>query len=424
MRSPRDPLRIAYAEGPNGLRVAVQPPPPGAGSFSATYVGPGGWAFDPAGSRGLARMTARLLSSGAGRRDRVELARYLDRAGGTLSAHCDPESAEATVWGPVESAGPLLGVLADAVLRPRFAAADLDRVRRQVFEQQLREEAQPGPRADRELHRALFPEGHPYRESGLGDRRSVSGIGREDLRRFHARQYTGGDGLLALTIARPLDSIVRTVRHLFADLPSEVPPAPRLPPVGKPPRASIEIDLPGRSQVEVRVGGPSIRRSDPSYPAAYLADEVLGGATLLSRLFHHVRSKAGLAYHATSQLEAMRWGGYWVAEAGTGAERWRRVAPMLRREVERISSEPVPAAELELVRESRLGEVALALESTADAHELALDVAYHRLPEDHWVTWPSVLRGLRPEEVQRAAAVAFDRSAAVTVIVGPLRPVG
>ncbi|MCI4342619.1 MAG: insulinase family protein [Thermoplasmata archaeon] len=420
MSSASDPLRIEYADGPHGLRIARQSPPPGAASFSATYIGPGGWAYDRPGAEGTARMTAHLLPSGAGSRDRIELARYLDRAGGTLNAQCDPESAEVTVWGPVDSTDVLMGVLADAVLRPRFDATDLERVRRQLIERQLRELSQPGARADRELHRAIFPSGHPYRSTGAGDRKTVSRVRPSDLTKFHRQHFTGEGGILVVTTPRNLSSVVRLVGRRFSDLPARAPPPLSVP---KPRHGSprdVSIDLPGRSQVEVRLGGSSIARDDPSYAAAYLADEVLGGATLLSRLFTRVRSKGGLAYHASSHLEAMKFGGYWVAQAGTGGDRWRKVVPMLRQEVARITRETIPSAELDLIRESRIGEVALALESTSDAHELALEVAYYGLPGDYWVTWPSVLRGLSPAEVRQAAEVALDGRRAASVVVGPL----
>jgi len=289
-----------------------------------------------------------------------------------------------------------------------------------MFERQLRELAQPGSLADRELHQAVFPLHHPYRTTGMGDHRSVGRFRPADLTRFHRKHFTGGGGLLVVTTSTSTRTLVRQVRRLFGDLPNESPPTLTIPALTGRASKDVTIDLPGHQQVEVRIGGPSISRSDPNFPAAYLADEVLGGATLLSRLFTRVRSKGGLAYHASSQLEAMRWGGYWVAEAGTGSDRWRRVVPMLRQEVARITNEPIPSAELDLVRESRLGEVSLALESTSDAHELALDVAYHGLAEDHWVTWPSVLRSLSPAEVREAAEVAMDRRQSATVVVGPL----
>jgi zinc protease len=420
MSSGTDPLRVEYADGPRELRLARQAPPPGAASFSATYIGPAGWAYDPPGREGVARVATQLLTSGAGGRDRITLARHLDRAGGTLMAHCDPESAEVTVWGPIGSTGALLQVLADAVQRPRFAAPDIERVRRQMRERQLREMAQPSSRADRELHRAIFPSGHPYRTTGMGDARSIGRLGARDIGKFHAEHFTGGGGVVVVTTPTKTPELSRTVRRLFATIPEKEPAPLSVPSVAPRRRAEVKVDLPGLSQVEVRFGGPSLARHDPAYPAAYLADEVLGGASLLSRLFTRVRSKGGLAYHASSRLEAMRFGGYWTADAGTGADRWRKVVEMLREEVARLQEEPIPASELDLVRESRLGEVALALESTSDAHELALDVAYHGLAADHWVTWPSVLRALRPADVQRAAASAIDSRYATTVVAGPL----
>ncbi len=180
------------------------------------------------------------------------------------------------------------------------------------------------------------------------------------------------------------------------------------------------MELEGRSQVEIRIGGDSIPRSDPAYPAAFLADEVLGGRAQLSRLFQRVREHGGLVYHASSELEAMRFGGYWTVGAGTGAERWEKVVPLLTRELERIRTREVPASDLREVRESAIGEVPLALETTADAHELAVEVAYHRLPADYLSRWPSLLRSVRPKEVREAAERAMDSRHAVTVLAGPL----
>jgi len=47
-------------------------------------------------------------------------------------------------------------------------------------------------------------------------------------------------------------------------------------------------------------------------------------------------------------------------------------------------------------------------------------VAYNRLPPDHWIRWPAVLRAVRPREVQEAASLAFGSRGAATVLVGPL----
>jgi len=416
-----DPLRVEYGSELDGLKIVRQSPPDAAASFSATYVGPGGWGFDRSGAEGTARLVNLLVTSAAGRYDRVELARLLDRAGATLSRQCAPESAEVTIWGPAAEWERLLGVLADVVLRPRFDPPDLARVRRQVFERQLREMTQPANRAERELLHSVFPAGHPYRATGLGSRRSVSRLGRADLLRFHRDHYTSGDAILVVTAPARRPAIERAARRLFRGFARSSAPTLGLPPVPQRPPRQRTVHLSGRSQVEVRIGGASIARSAAEYPAAVLANEILGGRPLLSRLFQRVRAKGGLAYHASSDIEAMRFGGYWVAQAGTGADRWGKVVPMLAEEVRRIRSTPVSAAELEMIRESTIGEIPLALESTAEAHELAVDVAYHRLPGDYWIRWPQELRAVRPADVRAAAEVALDIGHSVTVLAGPVR---
>jgi zinc protease len=419
MREATDPLRVELGAELDGLRVVRQSPPSGAASFSATYLGPAGWGFDPPGREGLARLVARLSVSAAGRYDRIALARRLDRAGATLTPQIDPESAELTVWGPATKWEPLLGLLADVVLRPRFDPADVARVRRQLLERQLREMTQPGARADRELLSAAFPERHPYRSTGVGDRSSVERVTRSDLVRFHRRHYTSGEAMLVVTAPARLATIEAAARKRFGRFDETRGPLLSVrPPPARPVRR--EIPLGGRSQVEVRVGGPSIARDDPEYPAAYLANEVLGGRPLLNRLFQRVRERSGLAYHASSGLEAMRHGGYWVAQAGTGGDRWRRVVPMLTDEVRRLDRDGVRPAELRMTRESAIGEIPLALESTAEAHELAVEVAYHHLPVDYWARWPHILRSVRPADVRHAAERAIDGRTAVTVIAGPM----
>ncbi len=421
-RSPTAPLRIEYLDAPDGLTVVRQTPPASAASASVTYVGPAGWGFDEPGSEGTARLVNQLVTSAAGPYDRVALAQRLDRMGATLARQCAPESAEVTAWGPAEEWEALLELLALVVQRPRFDPDDVTRARRQLVERQLREATQPAHRAERELLNRIFPAGSPYHGTGLGDARSRDRLTRERLVRFHARHYVRDGGLLVLTVPAPVSRVRRAVARRFGSLPSSTAPPLPNPASRSAHVAPRTIDLPGRAQVELRIGGPSIRRGDPSFPAAYLANELLGGRPLLSRLFQRVRERGGLAYHASSELEAMRYGGYWIVQAGTGADRWKKVVPMLTDELRRLREGPPSAASLELVRESVIGEVPLSLESTAEAHELAVDAAYHRLEEDHWLRWPQTLRSVRPGAVRDAARAAFGERGAVTVVAGPLGP--
>ncbi len=398
----------------------LQAAPAGAPSFSATLIAPAGWGYDPPGAEGLAVLASRLSVQSTDRHPRKELARLLDRYSATLTSHTDPESAEVTVWGPQDAWEPLLELLADAILRPAFAEAEVARVRQQLRERQLREAAQPDLRSRRELLGDLFPRGHPYRSTGLGRASSLRRLTRDAVRRFHRDHFLSRSSAIVVTSSVPPSAVRRRVDRILSDGSLRAPPAdPPLPerPASSPDRRDIVIA--GQSQVEVRVGGPSVPRSDARYLPLLLANEVLGGRPLLSRLFQGIRERMGLAYHASSELEAMRWGGYWQARAGTHPSSRDRVANALRAEVRRLSDESIPSSELGRIRESLLASMPLALETTADVHELAAEVAYYRLPTDYYLTWPERLRAVRPREIRDAAAAAWSPARMRTVTVGP-----
>lgn len=417
-----DPLRVEEGLLDNGLAVFRQAAPAAARSVSATFVGASGWAYD--GDRdGLAVMASSVGAAAAGRRDRVELARTLDRLGAVLSHGCDPESSEVTIWGPAEVWTDLLDVLADVVLHPRFATEDVDRVRRQMIERQLRESAQPEIRAERRLLAAMFPKGHAYARTGSGTAASLHRIRRDDLRRFQRDRLGASGSLLVVTTPDPLGAVTREAAARFGALPRGHAPATLVPARRRSAPTSPErIAMPGRSQVELRIGAASVPRSDEAFPGAFLANEVLGGRPLLARLFQNVRERAGLAYHVSSEIEAMRWGGYWTAEAGTGPERVAEAERLIAAELGRIHDDLVPGAELERIRESAIGEMPLALETTQGAHELAVDVAYHRLGERFLATWPTTLRALAPRDVRAAAQRAGLGADGVTILAGPFGP--
>ena len=420
MNATRDPLQVVLPDPLDGLRVALQPAPGRAGSVAITYLASAGTGRDPPGREGTALLALTSAVAAAGPWGRSELARRLDRLGATTTSHVAPESSEITIWGPADAWRTLLEILATVVLEPRFDPEDIVKVRRQIEERQLRQLTHPDRRAERELLRAMFPRGHPYRETGAGTPASLARLERADIQRFHRGHYIGDGSLVVLTSGVAPGTALSAIRRAFRHLDRGA----RLSPVALPPPRSggpeVRVPIHGLTDVEVRVGGPSVPRSDPSYPALALAQEILGGRPTLNRLFRRVRERLGLAYRASSELECMAWGGYWTIEAGSAPKNWRRTRDALVAEVRRLDERLPSRREVDLIRESAIGEIPLSLETTLGAHELAIDLAYHRLPGDFWRTWPSVLRQVRPNDIREAAQRGLALARSHTVIVGSI----
>ncbi len=416
-----DPREVRYVANDSGVLLGLQRMPPSSPTFSATYLAPAGYGYDPPRLHGLARAASRLLTAGAGRRDRRQFARVLDAAGATISSRIDAEVVATTLWGPVWAAESLAELFADALFRPRFDPKEVERVRSELHVERMREATQPSARAERELAEAIFPPGHPYRRTGGGSARCLDAIGREEIVHFHSEHFPVAGAALVVTLPAGRRLPRAIVRRFLRSRRLAGPRPPRWPRRSMPPSKKT-VRLEGGSQVEIRLGGPALPRADKQYPALFLANEVLGGRPAIARLFQRVRERRGLAYDASSELWAGRWGGSWTVAAGTSPDRWPTTLSLLTEELERLTQQGIPERELTATRESVIGEIPTALETTADAHALAEEVVRFHLPETFWIDWPKCLRSLGSEAVRVAAAQVYGGSAFAQVVVGPLGP--
>jgi zinc protease len=420
---PRSPAEaITRHELSNGLTVYHQRAPSTSVTFAITWTSDAGSARDPPGREGIAAASSRLLQAGTRRRSKRDFARELDRLASAFSARTSWERLEVEVSGPQDAEERGLSLLQEALLEPRFDPEELARVRREMQEALLREESQPDEKADRVFLEKLLPKGHPYRRNPLGTSRSLASMDAERARAFHRSHLFARGSKLIVTSHDPPGTCLSRVRRMLGDLPPGRPAAPLLAPPSsvRGGREPLYLAVPGTTQVEVVIGGTAPARAHPDHAALTLADQVLGGRPILSRLFQVVREQHGFAYGAGSELESLAWGGLWTADAGTDAGHVRQVHQLLVQEVRRLAERGPSPSELRLIRESFLGSLPLLLETSTQAHGLAAEIAYFDLPLDHFVRWPAVLREVKPRQISDAARKhLWDGGPPLAVAVGP-----
>ncbi len=404
-RAASDPRTLTRRALENGLSVVLQPAPPGSVTMAATWITEGGTSRDPPAREGTSMALAQLLLAGTRNLDKRSFARALDECAGSLGCEPSWEALEVHASGPAASEARLLRLLAEVVAFPRLEGGELSRVLRQQEESLLRQRSQPEERAERTLLESVFPRGHPYRRNPLGRAPLSRAIHRDTVERFHRQYLPTRGGRLVVTSPRPLRSLWTLLEGIFGglELGPGSPPPPSVPALQAPVRGPYYVPVPGTVQVEVLVGRAVPPRNHPGYPALTLANEVLGGRPTISRLFQVVRERKGLTYGAGSELECLRWGGLFTAQAGTDPKHRRAVEDLLCRELRRLGEGSLRPTELDRIRESLLGSLPLLWESARQAHGMALTVAYFDLPEDHYWRWPEILRAVSPEEVTRTA---------------------
>ena len=183
-----DSARLHRAELANGLRVRIledhRLP-----SFALGVIVPRGVGIESREQAGLAELTAEVMERGAGERDALQLAEVVDSLGASLSVSAGWDSSSAQVSGLSRDLDPLFDVLADVVLRPRFDAEEVAKVRSERMGRLRHAADDPGTLASWNLARVLYPK-HRYGLPSMGTLASVGKLQAAAARAFHHSIFT------------------------------------------------------------------------------------------------------------------------------------------------------------------------------------------------------------------------------------------
>ncbi len=384
--------------------------------LSMSLALPAGSRFDPATKAGTAEMVAALLTKGAGARDADAVSAAIEGVGGTLVAAAASDFLSVSAGVLSENAALGFSLLADAVLRPTFAASEIDLYRTQTLSNLQLEQSQPPAIAGRVFAEHLYG-AHPY--GRRADAASVKNITRDDLVAFQKGRLRPGGALLVLagdiTLARA-QQMAEAAFKGWTGAAAAQPVADAVPA----PRKATEIVLvhrPGSVQSNIVVGNLTWLPGDPRNYAATLANRILGGGSD-SRLFMILREQKGWTYGASSSLTRYKGMGNFSATAEVRTEVTDSSLTELLGQMRRIRSEPIPAKEFDDAKSALVGIFPLQVE-TAD--QVAAQVSRAQLlglAPNYVQTYRSRLAAVTPAAAMEAAKAAIQPDAALAVVVG------
>lgn len=400
---------------PNGLTV-VYVTKPQLPLVHATLVARGGAADDPTRLPGLAQFTAEMLDEGAGARDALELATALDGLGATLRTGAGWDAAQVDLQVLRDRLPEALALMADVVVRPTFAAAEISRTREERLTELARARDEPRAIATNAYTATVYGAAHPY--GRIATTESVRRVDRDALQQFHSRFYRPGSATLVLVGDVDPAVIHPAVEHVFGSWTAGAAAVPVLPPAPAPAATRIVlVDKPGAAQSEVRIGNVALARSNPDYFPLVVLNTLLGGS-FTSRLNMNLRETHAYTYGARSSFDMRRGTGPFTASSAVVTAKTDSAVVEFFRELNRIRDEAVPQPELERAKSY----VALGLPRSFEtvggvANELAELESYGQ-PLDFYDDYVQRVMAVTAADVQRVARRYVHPDRAVVVVVG------
>jgi len=297
----------------NGL-VLVAEPMRSLESAAFTFLVPGGCAFDPPQSAGLAEFTCELALRGSGSRDSRQFIQDLENLG---VEHGESVSVSHASFSGATLAGnliPALDIYADLLRRPRFPADQLEPARMAVLQELAAIEDEPGQKVMLELRRHQYPD--PWGRSSHGEEAALEQIGLDQIQDYHQQHYHPNGAILGVAGNFDWERLKDRVGSLFDDwAPQGTIELSDGELLDK--RAHIQHDA---NQTQIGIAFDSLPYRHPDYFQAWGAVGVLSGG-MSSRLFTEVREKRGLCYSVYATMHTLRDRGSVLCYAGTSAER-------------------------------------------------------------------------------------------------------
>lgn len=403
---------------PNGITLLTRSNFNSPSVVISGYVNAGS-SLDSREKLGLAHFTAAALMRGTKKQNFQQIFDRLESAGASLGFGASVNNTGFSGRALVEDLPLLLELLADCLQNPAFPNQYFKRLQAQLLTGLAIRAQDPSEMAGLTFDELLFGS-HPYGRPEDGYTETIQRISRNDLVRFH-QQYYGPENMVIVIVGAIEADVAFDVaekwlgnwktsatvaRPIFETLvaPSEM--------------KRRHLELPEKSQMDLLVGtlGPS--RLSPDYLPASLGNNVLGQFGMMGRIGKEVREKAGLAYDASTSLNAWLEGGSWEVSAGINPVNLEKATDLILRELKRFVSEPISSSELADSQAHYIGRLPLSLESNAGVANALLNLERFNLGLDYYQRYAERVQAVTPEAVLETAQKYIRPDALVIVSAG------
>lgn len=374
----------------------------------------GGTSLDRVGKRGEINLMMATLEEGAADLDAQGFAKARDSLAARFDfeAHIDSVSISARFL--TENRDEAVALLRTAIMEPRFDQAAVDRVGGQVLSNIDSNATSPNEIASSTFNALAFGE-HPYGSSSSGTVETVAGLTSEDMSTaltrvmVKDRLYVSAVGdITGPELARMLDD-------LLGDLPQS---GPEYPPYIAPALAGGVTVVPFETpQSVVMFGHSGIKRDDPDFIPAYIANEIIGG-TRESRLMQEVREKRGLTYGIGSYLVPYSQSEVVLGQFSSSNAVTAQAIDVVKDEWRKLIDEGISAEELEEAKTYLTGSYALRFDGNAPIASILVGMQMSGLERDYISKRNDLVNAVTLDDLNRVVRELYKPDELTFVVVG------
>jgi zinc protease len=401
----------------NGLGVIVAPvrklP-----IVSAVLVADAGAASEPAGTEGVAQLTARMLLEGTRKRSGDVLSEQFERWGAAVGAFADWDAATLSMTVLAPRLDEAMSLFAEVLLEPAFPERELARIKAERLADLLQLRTEPRGLADEMFTRFVYDKSSRYASPEHGDVASVKSIDRAAVERFYQARFRPAGATLILAGDIGVSEGVALARRLLGGWSGSAAPASAV--IDTPARTTRAVHVVRKEdapQSEIRVGQVGLPRSHPDYFPALILNGLLGGL-FSSRINLNLREVHAYTYGAHSSFDWRRGAGPFVVSTAVKSDVTADAAREILLEISRIRADAVSEDELTLATSYLDGVFPIRYETTDSIARALANMTIYGLPNDYFDNYRANIRRVTAMDVLHAADKYLHPDQLQLVVVG------
>jgi zinc protease len=255
-----------------------------------------------------ARFTGRMLNRGTTKHTRQQIKDEFDKLKAQTAISGGATSATVFIETIRENLAPAMKIAAEVLREPSFPETEFEQLKQEALAQLEAQRSDPQAVAALEFRRHIYPfDKSDVRYTATPDEEAaaIKALTLDDVKKFYKDFYGASNAELAVVGDFDAKEVEKLANDLFGSWKSPKPYARLTDPFREIAPKNQEVQTPDKANAFfIAAQRLNVREDDPDYPALVLANEILGGGFLNSRIATRLRQKDGLSYGAGSQLEA------------------------------------------------------------------------------------------------------------------------
>jgi zinc protease len=278
------------------------------GSVNATLTLRVGTLATLEGKATVADLTAAMLRRGTKTRTLQQINDELDKLKSSVGIGGGGQTVTVNITSTRENLVAALEVVGDVLRNPVFPDAEFGKLRDEVLAAIEQQRSDPQAIASLEANRVTSPyPANDFRRTLSFDEQvaATKAVTTADLRQFHANHYGAGRATAAVVGDFDETTVRAALGAILAGWQAKLPYERAVSPFFDVPAVTRKINTPDKANAFMIAGvNLPLRDDDADYPALVIANYMLGGGFLNSRLAVRIRQKEGISYGVASFLTA------------------------------------------------------------------------------------------------------------------------